>query len=255
MGLHPGPRAHLEIPGASPGERATAARLLGELIQLPFFAHHPACRHWNNHLIRVGGHPCCLGCTCMYTGMLLGLPLFWLVARPVAGGWTLFGLGLLAYAPTLVQIYYQRYAFKMVSRTSLGIGIVFMLSAALFGHPWGWSAAPASVTMLALFVLLYEMTTRLRARHLDVPCERCTEGSFPFGAWRQPRIHEYLAAAARDADPLPDSLHAFLTVLDAQLSGGGGGAGTPAVEFVSLPHGHAGDQRSGAGAGSPERRR
>lgn len=143
-----------------------------------------------------------------------------------------FAFGCAAYLPTLVQVRYQRYWFKMLSRFSLGIGIVLALSAALFGGSWlSWTVLQ-NLLFLAIFIGLYLGTVQWRAKHLDVPCTQCPEGSFPFCSWRRAEIRAALLDHERAALTLPEPVVAFLRVLDDDLAESQRAGTASSVTFV-----------------------
>jgi hypothetical protein len=95
-----------------------------------FGAHHPHCDRHRHHLIWVFGHPFCLGCTCMYSGVALGS--FLAVSRNWADCsffvWVCLHLVLIL--PTVLQPWIQHKTFKIMARLLLGIstGSYFVFS-------------------------------------------------------------------------------------------------------------------------------
>lgn len=207
--------AALMLPGAAEKDRIETARLMARLTRLPFFAHHPACKYWGNHLVYIlGQQPLCLGCACMYSGIVLGgvaLTIWSINVEP----WQRFAVGAVAYIPTPIQIYYQRYSFKILSRLSLGFAISFALSAVVLGYPWDGVLWTANLGFLATVLVVGMVTYRWRARHLDVPCERCLEGQFPFCSWKHRELQKVLTEyESRQAST---SFVSFLSAVDFEL--------------------------------------
>ena len=180
------------------------------------------------------------------TGSLLVYPFVAAALTPLE----VFLLAVLFYCPTTVQIYYQRYAFKVMSRFLLGNGIALALGAALVGHPAGWAEAIWRIGFLAIFIALFVGTLRWRARHLDVPCHRCPEGQFPFCSWRLKQLDATVARHAAAPDYLPEGLAAFVGAVTTQLAGKGTDADC-AVRFVTLTDCGAGHDASGSGCSEP----
>lgn len=222
----------LHVPEASENERAAVLALFDRLVRLPTFAHHPACRYWSNHLLYVGRHPLCLGCTCMFAGIVAGVALILSGVYEALTPSQAFMLGFMAYVPTLVQVRYQRYWFKVVYRFSLGNGIVLAVWAALFGAPWLSWGAVVNVLYLLTVATLYVGTVRWRAKHLDVPCRRCPEGRFPFCSWRQPELRAAVRDHQADLVTLPKPLVQFLQVVDSTFSMLQSGEGAWRVTFL-----------------------
>ncbi len=213
---HPTPRVEIRLPRGGPDDRKAAVSILNQLTRLVPFAHHPSCRYYHNHLIHIAGHPFCLGCFSVSLGICVGLLL---LSSPVEVlPEELFAIGLAAYVPTLAQIWYQRYVFKIVSRLCLGTGLVLMFSAAFFGYSW-FSALSAGFNLLLIGCIagLFVFTKRLRARHMEDPCQRCPEGRFPFCRWRLPVIRSLLRQQAEDPATMPDYLADFLRAVEGQL--------------------------------------
>src|SRR4051794_10177849 len=66
----PLPRTFAVLRGAD----SPAARwFIRQLFRVPRLAHHPTCKCFDNHLIRLGSIALCLGCTCMAMGAITGL--------------------------------------------------------------------------------------------------------------------------------------------------------------------------------------
>jgi hypothetical protein len=226
-----------EVPGATPDQRAAAAAFTSRLMRLPTLAHHCACPYWSNHLIYLGSRPLCLGCTCMYPGIVLGLIVSAIFLQHILTPWQLFLAGFVAYTPTLVQVFYQKYAFKIVARFLLGNGIAFMLFPVAWGYSWASLSALANLGFLVAFVALYVFTTRLRNRHIDIPCLRCPEGRFPFCSWRHQEIKGALREYERDRSFLPDTMAQFLYAMDTHIDALRRGEQSQTVQFMNVePH-------------------
>src|SRR5437899_7388442 len=105
---------HVSTVAGLRGADSPAARwFIRQLFCLPRLAHHPTCRCFDNHLIRLGSIALCLGCTCMALGAGTGLALLgWLCWQhwadvQVIGTWGFLGIGVGLYAPDLVQPFAQ----------------------------------------------------------------------------------------------------------------------------------------------------
>lgn len=213
-------RSQVEVPGASAAQAVAAKRLLDRLMRIPGLAHHPTCRYWDNHLIRIGTASLCLGCTALGIGLVAGVMA--LVAS--RGHWPsqplLFGSGVLLFLPTLVQVKWQAYAFKLVARSLLGFAVSLLLACALFMDSWTtFPGLGMHALLLGTFLAVGWWTLKLRSRHLDVPCDRCPEGRLPFCAWRREELREALARddATRE---LPPALRSFMQFALRELDAG-----------------------------------
>lgn len=151
-------------------------------------AHHPHCERHHHHLVRVFGRPLCLGCTCLYSGMILGasasLALPWSALSPPA--W-LLACSLLV-LPTALQPWVQRRGFKLFARTALGVGVA-LYWVGLLGRlelPIDRLAAIAWGT--AWFAACVAALMKVRLRRMDDPCSRCPLGRYPTCEWYLPTL-------------------------------------------------------------------
>lgn len=155
--------------------------LSGDYLPL---AHHPHCGHYEHHLIWVMGRPLCLGCTSMYLGIIIGLPIAIKVTHQQLPfpNWALLHY-LLLLGPTFLQPYIQKKIFKIYARFSLGVCITsYWISGVLFFDPqiniWLFRSL-----LVTAFLLLYKFLFFLRDRYLDDPCEICPHGVYPTCTW------------------------------------------------------------------------
>jgi hypothetical protein len=210
--------------------------LLSRLVRLSPFAHHPSCSYWSNHLIHLGRYPICLGCFCMSVGMALGVLMLLVGVFSSFAPWERFLLGFAAYTPTLIQIYRQRYVFKIAARFLLGVGTALAVSSSISGYPWDNVYAIVNLGFLSVFILLFVGTSRWRSRHLDVPCLRCPEGRFPFCSWRHPNIVAALRQHEAGFATLPSETASFLYAVDRSLSGSKQSSAQHTIVLVNMHH-------------------
>ncbi len=151
-------------------------------------AHHPHCDRYNHHLLWVRGYPLCLGCVCMYSGMIIGLPLVFLVS------WQWFSLSnwvalhCVLLIPTLLQIRLQTKGFKIFSRLVLGICITsYWAGGVLFFQP-PFNIWVFRISLAVVFLVLYNLLSQVRNRYEDDPCSTCPLGTYPTCEWNLPRI-------------------------------------------------------------------
>jgi hypothetical protein len=163
-----------------------AQEFLRSISAIPRFAHHPTCRCYDNHLIRIGSRSLCLGCTCVAVGATaMAAVLIALLMRGGAslwanGPWKLIGLGVLCYLPALGQLVIQQKFYKASSRFLLGCAVMLLLFGGLILLPLTASGWILRVTFIAMFCAVYKWTQVLRSRLSKNPCDNCTRGVFPF---------------------------------------------------------------------------
>lgn len=152
-------------------------------------AHHPHCDRHDAHLLWVGKHPLCLGCTCLYLGS--GFGALAAVAFPIANlsffYWT--GIHLLLVAPSTAQPWIQAKLYKIAARLALGGAAGSYVLTGLFqthflvSSIWAWRG----LVILALLVVAKLLLT-LRARKPADPCSACPLGRYPTCDWNLPRL-------------------------------------------------------------------
>ncbi len=169
------------------GADSPAARwFVQQLLHVPRLAHHPTCRCFDNHLIRLGSIALCLGCTCMAFGVGTCLTtLGWLCWQhwqnlQMIGTSGFIVIGVVLYAPALIQPFVQRKMFKMVSRFLLGVAVPCLWFGAMVLLPWdGWGFLLRGIFVI-IFWQTYHATQRVRDRFTSNPCDACPDGVFPF---------------------------------------------------------------------------
>jgi len=151
-------------------------------------AHHPHCDRHYNHLLWFFGHPLCLGCTCMYSGIFFGIPFALLVqwSSITFIHWLFFHLFLLI--PTFLQPWIQKKLFKMVARFLLGISISSYLISGLFLIEPPIFIWIFRVLIVIFFALTHRLLLFVRNRYTYSPCDDCPLGTFPTCDWNLPRL-------------------------------------------------------------------
>lgn len=182
------------------------------------FAHHPHCERHGHHLIWIMNRPLCLGCVCMYGGIALSPLIQWFLPWMALSYWQ-WGIvfaGLLA--PTAAQPWMQRKAFKVVSRSMLGVCIgLFGIGLIRIDYPvpgWAWRLSAALLAMV-----LWRGLLLLRQSRPNNPCSSCELGTYPTCDWNLPRL------LRKTEDP----------VLRAAIGEHLGGEGQPALQIASTP--------------------
>jgi hypothetical protein len=152
-------------------------------------AHHPHCARHDHHLIWLNGHPLCLGCTALYSGVFLGLVGFWWIS-PASMPLVMWIVGHLVFLlPTAIQPFLQNKTFKIISRTMLGACVASYFLTGIYIVPpfYPWVFRLIQVTV---FLLVYRTLFRWRARKIDNPCMKCPLGHYPVCEWNLPRLME-----------------------------------------------------------------
>lgn len=151
-------------------------------------AHHPHCDRFDGHLVRIGGRPLCLGCTCMGLGFLAGAAIGVLgVGRGLGfAPWVLAHAALVA--PTAIQPWVQRKGFKILARSLLGLASATWLFGPLWRSRLGLPALAEYLIAGGVMGGLALLLLALRDRRAHSPCSSCPSGSYPTCDWNLPRI-------------------------------------------------------------------
>lgn len=181
-----------------------APKMIGAGAFLPG-AHHPHCPRHDGHLLWVRGRPFCLGCACMGSGFVVGAAVSAAVGHHLPfAPW--FGLHAALAAPTALQPWFQRKAFKIAARFGLGTATgSYLLGAVLFAPLPDPRLVTATLLLLICAGSAWALL-RLRARRPNDPCATCPLGMFPTCSWNLPRLLEtttepLLAEALREQAP------------------------------------------------------
>lgn len=209
----------LEI--GSSGNKTTkknVTRFLSDLQKLQPLAHHPSCKYHRNHLVWLGKVPLCMGCTMMSLGAVIGLmliPVFDLSTIPFEN---LLIIGVLLYIPAIIQIKVQVRSYKLLARTLLGISVIFLVYAGLWLTPWSLVGIILRFGFAGVFLTVWMLTLRLRAKLTDSPCDNCPEGRFPICSYtnsRMQKLSELHFQTSGNNDPEMDRIiQAFQSLSD-----------------------------------------
>lgn len=152
------------------------------------FAHHPHCDRHNHHLIWIMGHPFCLGCTCMYSGMILGILISFIIEWQFFSllQWIILHIALII--PTILQVKIQVKSFKIASRTLLGIATSSYFMSGIFFLPILIDRYIFVIVITVIFAMSYRTIKSFRNRFTKSPCDDCPLGRFPICEWNLPHI-------------------------------------------------------------------
>ncbi len=189
-----------------------AETVLQELVKIPRFAHHPTCRCYDNHLLRVGELNLCLGCTSLWSGAVLAASTATAFCcwrgfyASMAYAWQFIGIGVLLYLPTIVQIFWQYKPFKVVSRALLGVSIALLWFGAILLLPFSSWGGLLRCIFLVTFYVVFTLTQKLRNRFSRSPCESCDHGRYPFCSDNLERVRRVLGSDGDIAMMIPSLL-------------------------------------------------
>jgi hypothetical protein len=210
MGLfHSKFKGNLYYPGTTEEEHKNILFFLNKLSKIPIFAHHPTCQYHSNHLINIGSKSFCLGCFFMYSGIVAGTFLIYFLDGSTFPPWKIFLLGFCIFPPTIIQIFYQKYLFKVFSRFLLGIAISLFTTSIVFALIYSHDVLVASLLAFT-FLCLFNFTVKLRKRNIDIPCTYCKKGGFPICEYKLPDIKRVTLENNMQEDKLPP---AFIGIL------------------------------------------
>lgn len=186
-----------------------ARRFMAQVYSYPPLAHHPDCRCFDNHVLRIGALTLCLGCTCAFCGVataVVGLVYVWSrhwewmqgcgPAGFLIGGVTLF-------APTLAQPFVQVKPFKMAARFTLGVAVVALWFGGMVMLPLTPAGFCLRLVFVGIFMGVYRATLWQRARYAKDPCRDCPGPRYPLCQDRRDRLQPLiveLEAVARPED-------------------------------------------------------
>ena len=194
-------------------------QFMERLFALPRFAHHPDCRCFDAHVLRIGHLVLCLGCTCMAAGALAATAILaWLfLSRGIPGGW--YGTlacavtGVCLYVPTLLQPFCQYKPYKIIARFLLGAATVVLVAGGLVLPPLDATGCAARAVFVIAFRFVARATLRQRSRCTPDPCVRCGTSVYPFCQDNRPRLVSLVGELRQCAGPEDAAFVAFASAL------------------------------------------
>jgi hypothetical protein len=202
---------------------------MGSLSKFRWGAHHPDCRFHDHHVLRFFGHPLCLGCVCLWTGIALGL--LSIVQLHTAGySWIfMMAIGSLAIPLPFLQIKFQKKSFKIIARTGLGVGSTLFIGAPLILTPLDLSSLGIRIFIILFYTMLARFALRLRQERSVSPCDTCTLGAFPLCEWRRPEME-----AAVSGSDIDDVSRQFISQVVSSLDLDPGARTVEVLTFAEL---------------------
>ena len=153
-------------------------------------AHHPDCSFHDHHVIRIMNHPFCLGCVSMYSGIVLGVLILFIMYSLNFNWLTIWLIGLGFIPLPYLQMHYQIKWFKIFARVGLGIGSVLFIGGPLFFTAVDTKGNTIRVLVIAVYIILVRHALSRRQKTMNRPCDTCTEGVFPICSWNKDLIIE-----------------------------------------------------------------
>jgi hypothetical protein len=123
-------------------------------------------------------------------------------------GQTLYIIGVVMYLPTIIQFKVQYKIFKTMSRSMLGIGVMFLFIS-LFKYDWGGKEFVLKSISIFIFFIVLKLTLKVRNRFMNDPCVTCNRGKYPFCTHK-------LQDIKRLSDQIPES-SAFSKFMEATI--------------------------------------
>jgi len=173
-----------------------------DLVSFDRFAHHPVCTKFNNHLLLILNRSLCLGCTCLFVGLLVGIIPAFLTWFWHADWLFTWGFGIFCFLPTVIQTFRRGSIpkkLKIFSRTLLGIAVAFFLVSIIRRE---------NLFEMALGVVIFWISMKffanMRHRYSTSPCDSCTEGIYPFCSARLDDIRQINRNSQDEETNAPD---------------------------------------------------
>lgn len=207
---------HFGIPPSS----LISTWFISKFFAIPALAHHPTCKCFNHHLIRIGSHSFCLGCSSLAIGVIffMTLSISTMVFAPLQlkelNPWLVVSIGSIFTALTIIQPFFQKKWFKILSRTSLGFGI----SVLWFGAMGLLSCDEIGLILRGVFILIFSIMFKLslifrNCYTIKTIC-KCGPNAYPYcpeNQFRKERLlQQFLKTSLKD-DPMTPIIHALVS--------------------------------------------
>ena len=154
-------------------------------------AHHPHCERHDHHLLWIKKHPYCLGCVCLYTGLIGGILVFALIYPMQISFLNWLGINIALLVPTVFQPFIQKKSYKVVSRWLLGLCIASYFLSGFFITNLPVNSWIFRISQIGMFALIFSILTWIRNSKIDNPCNKCPLGNYPVCEWNLPRLLDH----------------------------------------------------------------
>jgi len=147
----------------------------------PFISsHHPACDHFEHHVVSIRGRKWCIGCTfnsISFFGAMLALLLVWLIDETLLVRFYLFwggvGFSILYFLVSLSGISEERKRAKVGSKFLLGFGFAGICWSTLLFEGLFTNLVPKIVLILMLYLGFITILNIKRSLEIFKECEEC----------------------------------------------------------------------------------
>ncbi|MHA1390240.1 MAG: hypothetical protein ACTSW8_05635 [Candidatus Thorarchaeota archaeon] len=147
----------------------------------PFISsHHPACNHFDGHLVTIRGRKWCIGCTfntLSFFGTLLALLLLWLIDESLLSRFLLFWGGIvfsiLYFVVSLSGVTENRKRAKVGSKFFLGSGFAGICMSILLFDGLFTDIVPKGLFIVMLYFGFITILNIKRSLEIFKECEEC----------------------------------------------------------------------------------
>ena len=147
----------------------------------PFISsHHPACEHFEHHIVSIRGRKWCIGCTfntISFFGAMLALLLVWLIDETLLVRFYLFwggvGLSILYFLVSLTGVTEERKRAKVGSKFLLGSGFAGTCWSVLLYEGFFTYLVPKLFLILILYLGVITILNIKRSLEIFKECEEC----------------------------------------------------------------------------------
>jgi hypothetical protein len=129
--------------------------------------------------------------------------------------------GLLFFVPTMIQPFCQRKAFKIISRTFLGIAMVVLCYGGLLVLPFSVAGNLLRIVFVLVFFITYKLTCLYRNKLTPPPEKKCGASCYPFCSGNRghlTRVYKSLTERAEENDPLVQFAKQLIESSDGEFS-------------------------------------
>lgn len=193
---------HFGVPPSSLSSRW----FISKFFAIPILAHHPTCKCFNHHLIRIGSNSFCLGCSSLAMGVIffMSLLISTILFRPLEikelNPWLVVSIGSSFTAFTFIQPFFQKKWFKILSRTFLGFGISMLWFGAIGLFPYDKMGFILRGVFIPIFILMFKLSLIFRNLYTIKTICNCGLNAYPYCPENQLRNKNLFKQFLKKAD-------------------------------------------------------